>query len=53
MFRVLFPLEFKVKGKGQKRGGKISKKQNRTTVRPTAGPFFTVTVIQRRERGCS
>lgn len=27
MFRVLLPLEFKVRGKGQKRGGKISKKQ--------------------------
>lgn len=47
------PLEFKVRGKGQKRGGKISKKQKRTTelVRPTAGPFFTVTVIQRRVKG--
>lgn len=27
---VLLPLEFKVRGKGQKRGGKISKKQTRT-----------------------
>lgn len=53
MFRVLLPLEFKVRGKVQKRGGKISKTQNRTTerVRPTPGPFFTVTVIQRRTTG--
>ena len=53
MFRLLLPLEFKVRGKGQKRGGEISKKQNRATelVRPTPGPFFTVTEIQRRIKG--
>jgi hypothetical protein len=42
---VLSPLEFKVRGKGQKSGGKTSKKQNRAT------ELARLTIVQGRIEG--
>lgn len=53
MFRVLLPLEFKVRGKEQKRGGKISKKQiqHHRVSQANNWSLFTVTVIRRKVKG--